>query len=163
MLVLVPILVIWKTRQQKFREQNDEKYAPEKSNIDGENEETETNFRNILSFDQETRSILRIAIPFTISGLASASLANICLALVGHHIGTKPVTAYAIVHILVSLTGALTKGPITALTSVCSHAVGAGNDYLAGQYLQLSILLYLFLSIPIQETIRLQPCKSAKR
>ena len=149
MLVLVPILVIWKTRQQKFREQNDEKYAPEKSNIDGENEETETNFRNILSFDQETRSILRIAIPFTISGLASASLANICLALVGHHIGTKPVTAYAIVHILVSLTGALTKGPITALTSVCSHAVGAGNDYLAGQYLQLSILLYLFLSIPV--------------
>ena len=149
MLVVVPILVIWKTRQQNFREQSDKKHASEKSSEDNENKEAETNFRNILSFDQETRSILKIAIPFTLSGLASASLANICLALVGHHIGTKPVAAYAIVHILVSLTGALTKGPISALTSVCSHAVGAGNDFLAGQYLQLSILLYLLLSIPV--------------
>jgi len=35
-----------------------------------------------------------------------------------------------------------------ALDTVCSHAMGSGNNYLAGQYVQISLIFYITLSIP---------------
>lgn len=107
-----------------------------------------TNLHSIVRFDHETRDILRIAVPFTVSGLANSSFSNICLAMVGCYVGTKEVAAFALVQILVGLTDAFIKGPIHACTALCSHAVGAGNHFLAGQYIQLAVLFYLLLSIP---------------
>mmetsp|Transcript_27373 Transcript_27373/g.40096 ORF Transcript_27373/g.40096 Transcript_27373/m.40096 type:complete len:740 (-) Transcript_27373:208-2427(-) len=112
-------------------------------------EKAKTSFCSILSFDQETRKILKLAIPYTISGLSSTTLSNICLAMIGRNVGTRAVAAYALVQILVALTDGVLYGPISACTTQCAHAVGAGNSYLAGQYIQIAITLYLLLNIPM--------------
>jgi multidrug resistance protein, MATE family len=148
MLVLVPVLVWWKIKQ---RNKHDDDYADGNQGMAlgaSEKDPVETNFRSIVSFDKETRKILRVAVPFTIQGLASTSLSNVCLAMVGRHVGTKAVAAYALVQILVGLTDGVIQGPIWACTTLCSHAVGAGNYFLAGQYIQLAMLTYLLLNIP---------------
>jgi MATE family multidrug resistance protein len=149
MLVLVPVLVWWKIKQRK--KQHDYEYHDGNQGMalgESEKDPVDTNLRSIVSFDKETKKILRIALPFTIQGLASTSLSNVCLAMVGRHVGTKAVAAYALVQILVGLTDGVIQGPIWACTTLCSHAVGAGNYFLAGQYIQLAMLTYLLLNIP---------------
>jgi len=150
MLAIVPLLVCWKARRKESEEQADhQKIMPEKTLFDPiEEDPVESTFYAVVNIDEESRKILRIAIPFTLSGLVSASLSNICLAMVGRYIGTKAITAYAIVQILLGLTDEFLQGPIAALTTLCSHAVGAKNYFLAGQFVQLAILSYWILSLP---------------
>jgi multidrug resistance protein, MATE family len=61
----------------------------------------------------------------------------------------KPVAAYALVQVLAGLTDGILQGPIYACTTLCSQAVGAGNNVLAGSLIQLSMILYLLLNIPV--------------
>jgi Na+-driven multidrug efflux pump len=71
------------------------------------------------------------------------------LILVSKYIGTKAVTAYALVQILAGLSDGVLQGPIYACTTLCAHAVGAGNYFLAGQYIQLAIIMYLLFNVPV--------------
>jgi len=73
----------------------------------------------------------------------------VSLMLVSHWIGTRPVVAYALVHLLTDLTHGILHAPIDACSTLCAHAVGAGNAVLAGQYVQLAIVLYLMLNVPL--------------
>ncbi|KAI2491322.1 MatE-like protein [Fragilaria crotonensis] len=145
MLILVPMLVSMTLKKRKAQSQagvNNEQL------VGGAKEPVAASFWNIVAFNVETRKILMLAVPYTISALASSTLSNACLILVSKHIGTKAVTAYALVQILVGLTDGMLKGPIYACTTLCAHAVGAGNSFLAGQYIQLSIVLYLLFNAP---------------
>lgn len=74
---------------------------------------------------------------------------NVCLALVGNFIGTKHLAAYVMVILLTDLTDEFLKGAIHANTTLCAHAIGANNNLLAGRYVQLSIIFYLFAGIPV--------------
>ena len=47
------------------------------------------------------------------------------------------------------MTDELAGAYIYALTTVCSHAIGARNYFLAGQYVQLCQLMYVLTNIPI--------------
>eukprot|EP00545_Synedropsis_sp_CCMP1620_P006902 CAMPEP_0119010986 /NCGR_PEP_ID=MMETSP1176-20130426/5378_1 /TAXON_ID=265551 /ORGANISM="Synedropsis recta cf, Strain CCMP1620" /LENGTH=723 /DNA_ID=CAMNT_0006963739 /DNA_START=46 /DNA_END=2220 /DNA_ORIENTATION=+ len=114
----------------------------------GQKEPVDTGLCAILSFNKETRKILKLAIPYTVSALASSTLSNICFILISQYIGTKAVAAYALVSILVGLTDGMLQGPIYACTTLCAQAVGAGNTFLAGQYIQLAALFYILLNIP---------------
>ena len=146
MLILVPLLVSITLKRRKAQSQagvNNEQL------VAGAKEPVAATFWNIVAFNAETRKILKLAIPYTISALASSSLSNACLILVSKHIGTKAVTAYVLVQILVGLTDGMLKGPIYACTTLCAHAVGAGNSFLAGQYIQLAIVLYLLFNVPV--------------
>ena len=142
MLVAVPLLVAYTLKQRKHQHDVTEQLLDAKRPV-------ETNFRSLVSFDRETRKIVKLAIPYTVSALASSTLANVCLVLVSQHIGTKAVAAYALVTILVELTDGMIQGPIYACTTLCAHAVGAGNNFLAGQYIQLAIIFYLLFNIPV--------------
>ena len=106
-------------------------------------------FWRIVKMDRESRRIMRYTIPFTFYAVAETVMESVTLALVGHFIGTKQVAAYAIVEVLVSLTDEFLDGPFHALTTLCAHAVGADNCFLAGQYVQISVILYILTSIPI--------------
>jgi MATE family multidrug resistance protein len=105
--------------------------------------------RTALAWDDETKRILRLGLPYTFSHVSSELFSNICLILVSQFIGTSSAVAYALVHILVDLTDSLLHGPIDACSTLCSHAIGAKNTFLAGQYLQLAILINLLLNIPV--------------
>lgn len=162
MLVVVPLMTRWKLRRRKHHQAQTggestemdysnmataQIYDSEKESERTESEEKIT-FKSILNFDKETRKILGLAIPFTISGLSSSIFSNICLALVGNYIGTHAIAAYSLVSILVGLSDGVLQGPIYACTTLCAHAVGSGNTTLAGQYIQMATLLYLLLNIP---------------
>jgi len=104
---------------------------------------------NILRVDKETKKIMGLATPFTVSALSTSICSNGCLILVSRFVGTKAAAAYAIVQVLVGLSDGVLRGPVSACTSLCAHAVGAGNSDLAGEYIQLAITFYMLFNIPV--------------
>jgi Na+-driven multidrug efflux pump len=106
-------------------------------------EDIDVSAKSVLKFDKETKSLLKLAVPFTISSLASTVFSTLCFIIISHNVTTLEITAYAIVCVLVGLTDGIMYGPISSCTTLCAHAVGAGNVKLAGTYLQLAVLLYV--------------------
>ena len=115
---------------------------------DNESNKFRASIKSILRMDKESRRILRHAAPLTFYAVATSVLSNICLALISWYVGTKQVVAYAVVGILVSLSEEFLKGPIYANTTMIAQAIGANNNFLAGQYVQLSLSLYLIMGAP---------------
>ena len=144
MLIVVPLIVALRLRQR----QQEQKPDFEELLVSDDNGPANASWFSICSWSTETQKILKLAVPYTISSLASSIFTNVGLVLVSKNIGTKAVAAYALVQILVGLTDGVLYGPIYATTTLCAHAVGAGNTFLAGQYIQLAYLFYLFFSIP---------------
>jgi len=106
-------------------------------------------FKTITRFDRETKRLLQYALPFTLAAAVSAVLSSIVLALIGHFVGTKQLAAVAVMDILLGITSEFLEGPLTANTVLCSHAVGSSNNFLAGQYIQLSLIFYFILQVPL--------------
>jgi Na+-driven multidrug efflux pump len=111
-------------------------------------EKFRASLKSIIRLDKESRRILRHAGPFTFYAVSSSALSNVSLALISWYVGTKQVAAYAVVEILVALSEEFLKGPIYANTTMIAHAIGANNNFLAGQYVQLSLSLYLIVGAP---------------
>jgi len=107
-----------------------------------------SSIKSIVQLDKESRSILRYAGPFTFYAIAASVLSNVILALISWYIGTKEVVAYAVVSILVSLSEDFLKGPLYANTNLIARAIAVNNHFLAGQYVQLSLWLYLMVGGP---------------
>jgi MATE family multidrug resistance protein len=149
MLIIVPLMVAFKLRQRSRQAEHDINKEEQLIMEEQTKETVDTGAWSILSFNKETRKILKLAIPYTVSALASSTFSNICLVMVSQYIGTKAVAAYALVQILVGLTDGVLYGPIYSCTTLCAHAVGAGNTELAGQYIQLAMFFYLLFNIPI--------------
>lgn len=106
------------------------------------------NIVNIAEYDMEMRRLIRLTIPFTLSGVIETIFDNIELILISRFISTDAVVAYAISGLFIELSDTFVGGIGEALDTVCSHAMGGGNDYLAGQYVQISLIFYTILSIP---------------
>jgi Na+-driven multidrug efflux pump len=150
MLIGVPCAVSFKLKFRSKREDQKE-YDTAQEGLMGTKEPVDTGLYNIvLSSHKETRKILRLAIPYTFSAVASTTFSNVCLVFVSKAIGTRAVAAYALVQILVGLFDGVLQGPIAACTTLCAQAVGGGvgNAFLAGQYIQLAVLFYFLLYIP---------------
>ena len=113
-----------------------------------QSEKSRASIKSIFRMDKESRRILRHAAPLTFYNVATSVLSNVCLALISWYVGTKQVAAYAVVGILVSLSEEFLKGPIYANTTMIAQAIGANNNVLAGQYVQLSLSLYLIMGTP---------------
>jgi len=142
MLILMPLFVCHKLgKRNDSNTQDESEYVMVEDNID--EEDVQVSARYVLKFDKETRSLLKLAVPFTISSLASTVFSTLCFIIVSHNVLTLEITAYAIVCVLVGLTDGILYGPISACTTLCAHAVGAGNVKLAGTYLQLAVLMYV--------------------
>jgi len=104
--------------------------------------------RSLLSYDREMKRILRLAIPFVLCGIVSTLAENATMALVSLRIGTDAVTAYVVVDVILSITNELIHGILDSESTLCAHAYGAGNNLLAGQYVQLCTFLYIIAQIP---------------
>ena len=88
-------------------------------------------------------SLLKLAVPFTISSLASTVFLMLCFIIVSHNVTMLKITAYAIVCVLVGLMDGILYGPISACMTLCAHAVSASNVKLAGTYVQLPVTIYI--------------------
>lgn len=71
------------------------------------------------------------------------------MAIIGRMIGTDELAAYAVVDLLISFTGEVLGGIHESLVTLLSHSIGSGNRKLTGQYVQLSMELYVLFSIPL--------------
>lgn len=93
-------------------------------------------FANVLRVDGETRRLLKLGIPLTISSCANSFFTTLELMIIARHTTTFELAAYSIVFELVGLTNSILHAPISACKTLCSHALGAGNTKLAGTYMQ---------------------------
>jgi hypothetical protein len=104
--------------------------------------------RTLATYDKETRSILKLAIPYSFSAVMDAIFEAIGIGIVGHYLGTDALIAYSVVDVIISISSELVGGVIDTEASLCSHAIGAGNNMLAGQYVQLAVIIYCVCQIP---------------
>ena len=70
------------------------------------------------------------------------------MAVIGKLVGTRAVSAFVVVNMLVQLTTQFVGGFHEALTTLCSQAIGAKKHRLAGKYVQISTILYVVTYIP---------------
>ena len=106
-------------------------------------------FIEIIQYDQETNRILILGIPFVVSAVAVALFDAVTLALVSKYLGVEALSAFIVTNVLLGLTDTFIKGVADALNTVCSHAIGADNNFLAGQYTQIALMIYVIGSVPL--------------
>ncbi|KAL7557534.1 hypothetical protein ACA910_019315 [Epithemia clementina (nom. ined.)] len=101
------------------------------------------------SWDNEMKSLLKLAMPFTLQTLSSHLFGLMEVAVIGRFLGTQTLAAYYAVGFVFSLTCMLMEGAHSSLYTLCSHAVGAKKHGLAGQMVQLAVVFYQLLLIPM--------------
>lgn len=102
----------------------------------------------IAASDVEMKRIMRLSAPYCTQALITGLTDVMNVAIIGKLIGTKEVSAYVIVNLLVELTSEFVGGLHEALATLCSQAIGANNKKLAGQYVQIVVILYTIFFIP---------------
>lgn len=99
--------------------------------------------------DNESKRILRLAVPFMISNMAKTLGALLSLAFISQNLGTDAMVAFAMVEVIVGTSSSFLNGWIEAISSLGSQAYGAENYELLGQYVQVSFMVYTACQIPI--------------
>ena len=105
-------------------------------------------FLDIVYWDDESKRLLALTIPYTIQGCTQGLFQMVNVAIIGNHVGVMQANAFVVVAILLEFSGTLTYGFGEAIGVLVPQAGGAGNLMLAGRYLQLSQILYSVTTIP---------------
>jgi len=105
-------------------------------------------FMELVRYDKESKEIMKLAVPFTIGEIIDAIFEMIDIALIGQFMGTRALSACIIAETMLDLTDEFVGGIIDASGTIIPQSVGIGNNYLAGQYLQITIGLYVFCNLP---------------
>ena len=103
---------------------------------------------NLSRFDPEMKRIIRLAIPYTLQEAFEEVVELVYAIILGRLLGTDSLTVYVLVETFIGTTGEFVGGVISSTMTVLPHAIGSGNNYLAGQYLQISMVLYTIFMIP---------------
>jgi len=102
----------------------------------------------IAEWDREMKRIMSLSIPFSLAAVADGAFETIRVALVANFIGTDAVGAYTIVLLVLGLTEEFFGGFALTSASLCSQAVGSKNYSLAGEYVQISCILFSLCMVP---------------
>lgn len=103
----------------------------------------------IAEWDYESRRIFKLGFPFMVQSLLVGGAEAVRVALIGRLIGTTALSAYIVVDLVVGLTTEFMRGFQDALITLCSQALGAENNVLTGQYVQMTVIISTALYIPI--------------
>ena len=103
---------------------------------------------DLVVCDFESKRLLKLAIPFATQAFSTGILDMITVAVIGKVLGTKEVSAFVVVRTLVDITSSFFGGFHESIATLCSQALGRHNHKLVGQYVQLSMLLYVICYIP---------------
>ena len=85
----------------------------------------------------------------TLAAVSKSLFEAIAVALISKYLGVEALSAYVVTNLLIGLSDTFIQGVGHSLNTVCSHAIGAENYDLAGQYVQIAILVYVILAIPV--------------
>eukprot|EP00986_Skeletonema_menzelii_P012982 scaffold7348_cov144-Skeletonema_menzelii.AAC.4 len=115
-------------------------------------------FKTIIRFDHETKRILGLAIPFTVSAVIYTVCDLVIVGFVSQYLGTDAMVAYTMVGLTTGITGGFLGGFVGPLSSLGSCAYGAE---IASRYVWLSMtmdvisgidwVLYEFLEVSEKE------------
>lgn len=111
-----------------------------------------TTFEKLLTiaeFDYESKRIIKLGAPFMIQGLITGIAETVSVAIIGHSFGTTALSSYYVVCLVIGVTTQFLKGVQDALVTLCSHSLGVGNLLLTGQYLQMTLIIYTCLYVPL--------------
>lgn len=144
-LILVPVAILIHKKCVRGKKEENRQTAL----LHASGSKVKTNFFSVTRFDQKSIQILSYSIPFTLSSVTTALCECVLVALISWYIGTEQVIAFCESLIILHLAQELLKGPIYANPSVCSQCVAQGNNYWAGQYVQISIGLYWIFALPV--------------
>jgi multidrug resistance protein, MATE family len=103
---------------------------------------------SLTQCNSEMTKLMKLAIPYSLASTTGSIFSLLTVAAIGKLLGTFELTAYLTVSYLVSMTTMFLGGIMPSLTALCSHAIGAENYHLAGQYTQIAIILYELLFLP---------------
>jgi O-antigen/teichoic acid export membrane protein len=103
----------------------------------------------IAELDFEMKRIFKLGFPFVLQAMAEGISEAARVAFIGRFVGTNAVAAYVVVDLVVGLTTQCLAGFQDALTTLCSHSIGAGNKKLTGQYIQMSTIVYSLCYVPV--------------
>jgi len=103
----------------------------------------------IMKCDRETNRLMSLGGPFTVAAVSESFFDAVTLALISNYLGVDSLSAYILVNLLIGLSDEFMGGIANSLDIVCSHAIGAENYSLAGQYVQIVMVIYILCAIPI--------------
>mmetsp|Transcript_15742 Transcript_15742/g.23168 ORF Transcript_15742/g.23168 Transcript_15742/m.23168 type:complete len:870 (-) Transcript_15742:62-2671(-) len=103
---------------------------------------------SIAEWDHEMKRIIRLCVPYSIAALVEGVGDAVYVGLVANFLGTESLSALTLVETLFELSGQFLGGVLATEATLCSHAVGAGNHKLAGNYVQVSTVIFSLLWIP---------------
>lgn len=103
---------------------------------------------SIAEWDHEMKRIIKLCVPYSISALIEGIGDAVYVGLVANFLGTESLSALTLVESLFELSGQFLGGILATEATLCSHAVGAGNQKLAGKYVQVSSIIFTVLWIP---------------
>jgi len=102
----------------------------------------------LFEVDRDLKRLVQLAVPFTTSAFLLGVSQNIYWVMISRFLGTAELAAATVVDIFQGITGAFLGGIIGGQISITSHALGVGNNYLAGQYVQQAQVLFSICFIP---------------
>jgi len=105
--------------------------------------------KHLFALDKETGKIMQLAIPGTFSCISGSFLSAITTAMVSWNIGPTGYVAYCMVGVIVGISDTFIGGVEGAESVLTAQAIGRKNYFMAGQYCQLTTLLYMIISFPI--------------
>ena len=102
----------------------------------------------IAEWDREMKRIVNLSIPFSLAAVSEGVFDVVRVGLIANLVGTDAVAAYTVVDLILGLTKEFFGGLALTEASLCSQAVGSKNHKLAGQYVQISCVLFTLCMIP---------------
>ena len=102
----------------------------------------------IMTFDHEMKRIIKLSVPFATQAIFTGVMDILTVGVIGKLVGTRAVSAFVVVNLLVELTTQFVGGFHEALCTLCPQAIGAKKHRLAGKYVQIATILYVVTFIP---------------
>lgn len=103
----------------------------------------------ITEWDYESKRICKLGLPFLAQSLMMGFTEAIRVAFIGRLLGTQALSVYIVVDLMVGVTTQVMRGFQDALITMCSQSLGVGNKVLTGQYVQITVVLYMLMYIPL--------------
>ena len=102
----------------------------------------------VTDYEIESHKLVELFLPYSVQSAVYAFFGLINVAVIGFYLGVQAANVYIVVGMLSEFTSTFTYGFSSAIGTLAPQADGAGNRTLAGQYLQMSIVLYTLFSLP---------------
>ncbi|KAK1748526.1 hypothetical protein QTG54_000465, partial [Skeletonema marinoi] len=101
----------------------------------------------IAKFDHESKRLVNLMAPYTLTALICNMFAIIDIAIISSVLGAESLSAFLVTGYFLSMVCKAAKGFTDAQATLCAHAVGAGNYFLAGQYIQLTQMVFVLTGV----------------